>query len=255
MLLAMDIGNSNIVLGVYREKELRFLSRLATDTFMEADQYAVQLLGIIQLYGLCPGDITQVVVSSVVPPLTPVIFKALAHITPATPHLFSKEDSCGVNIAINNPAELGVDILASAVTVLHTRPLPAIIIDMGTATKITAVDKDGNLLGVAISPGLTVSTEALVTRASALRGVAMDSPARAIGRTTIESMKSGVLYGTAAMLDGMIDRFKEELGEVPTLIATGGSAASVVCHCRHKIEVSDTLLLEGLRIAIEAAEG
>lgn len=247
MILAIDVGNSNIVLGGYNGGgKARFLARMATDRVLEADQYAVQLRGILELYHVSGEAIDGIVMASVVPALTPVLLKALRHFTPVTPHLFCLQDACGVQVTIDNPKELGLDILASAVAVRHTRPLPAVIIDMGTATKITALDAEGRLPGVAIAPGLYVSLEALVGRASSLGSIPLEAPAAAIGRNTPESMKSGVVLGAAAMLDGMLDRFTQEMGGLATVVATGGAAGVVVPHCRHQVELAETLLLDGL---------
>ena len=249
MLLAVDVGNSNIVLGAYKEDTLCFLSRIATDLSMEADQYAVLLRGLLQLHGIAEHPILEVFIVSVVPQLTPVLVRAFSHFSSSVPRVLGTDDAGDVQVVIDRPEELGCDILASAIAVRHTRQLPAVIVDMGTATKITALDAQGRLLGVAISPGLYVSLNALVQKASALRGVPLEAPAHAIGRNTPESMKSGVVLGTAAMLDGMIDRFAAEMGGLASIVATGGAAHVVVPHCAHKIEICETLLLDGLRIA------
>ncbi len=252
MRLCIDVGNSNIVLGGYRKSQLCFLSRVGTDHSKEADQYAVLLRDILNLYHV-KEEISGVAMASVVPPLTPVLVQALAHFVARPPRLLGIADAAamGVGVEIDNPAELGTDILAAAIAVRHSRPLPAVIIDMGTATKLTALDAAGRILGVAISPGMYVSLEALVAHASALRGIPMEAPAAAIGKNTPESMKSGVVLGTAAMLDGMLDRFAAELGALATVVATGGAAAVVTHHCRHDIEYSETLVLEGLRVLPE----
>ena len=250
MLLCIDIGNSNIVLGGYKGKELCFLSRIATNTMMEADQYAVELQGILELYHV-KHEIDQVAMASVVASLTPIITKALSHFLDAPPRLLTIDDAGDIAIKIDNPRELGTDILASALAVRHSRPLPAVIIDMGTATKLTALDAEGNLLGVAIAPGLYVSQEALISRTSSLRSVTLQAPVAAIGKNTSESMKSGLILGNAAMLDGMIDRFAAEMGGLETVVATGGAAAAVAPHCLHTVEISHTLLLEGLRVLVQ----
>ena len=246
MLLAIDVGNSNIVMGGYEGGALLFLARVATDRNMEADQYAVQLRGVLDLYHVQNRPITEVVLSCVVAALKPHMIEALRHFTSADVHIFSHADAGDVTVCIDSPTELGVDILATAIAVQKKYPLPAVIIDMGTATKITALNAEGQLLGVAIAPGLFVSQEALVGRASGLFGIALGAPTAAIGKNTQESMKSGVLLGSAAMLDGMIDRFAQEMGGLASVVATGGGAPLVVPHCRHAISVSETLLLDGL---------
>ncbi|NLW79463.1 MAG: type III pantothenate kinase [Ruminococcaceae bacterium] len=255
MILAIDVGNSNIVMGGYQDSVVSFVSRMQTDRAKEADQYAIQLKAILALYGVHREGIDGIVISCVVPSLTPVLMKALAHLSSARPHLLSLKDAGGVLVEIDNASELGMDILASAIAVRHSRPLPAVIIDMGTATKITAMDKNGQLLGVAISPGLYVSLDALVRNASALQGLSLEAPPKAIGSNTVESMRSGVVLGSAAMLDGMIDRFAAEMGGLASVVATGGAAGVVIPNCSHTIEISETLLLDGMIHAYNHREG
>lgn len=251
MVLAVDVGNSNIVLGGYENGRLLFMTRLATDHMLEADQYALQLGGVLQLYNVDYEDIEKIIISSVVPQLTQVLVRGLARVSSAKPHILTVKDAGDVQVAIDNPAEIGTDILASAISVRGTRPLPAVIIDMGTATKISALDEEGRLLGVAICPGMFVSLNALVKNTSTLGNIPMEAPKNAIGKNTPESMKSGVVLGSAAMLDGMIDRFAEELGGLKSVVATGGAAGIIVPQCRHKIELCDQLILDGLyRVAL-----
>ncbi|MGD9560042.1 MAG: type III pantothenate kinase [Oscillospiraceae bacterium] len=255
MVLCIDIGNSNIVLGGYKGDEACFLARMTTNRVMEADQYAVYLKGMLEMYDALDEGIEGVMMASVVPALTPVLVHALKHFSPAPPHLLSLADAGDVHVAIDNPRELGMDILASAISVRHTRPLPAVIIDMGTATKLTALDADGRVPGVAIAPGLFVSLEALLRQASLLQGISLDAPSSAIGSNTADSMRSGVVLGSAAMLDGLIDRFAQEMGGLETVVATGGAAQIVIPHCRRDIEISDTLLLDGLMAVYRARCG
>lgn len=249
MFLAIDVGNTNIVLGCYAGGALRFSARLATSRHMEADQYAAQLQAIFHLHGLRSDKFERVVMSSVVPPLNHVLTRALAFFSPSPPHILSLADAGEVTVDIDNPAELGMDLLAAAIAVCHSRPLPAVIVDMGTATKLTAIGAGGRLLGVAIAPGLYLSLEALISGASLLQGLPLDAPPAAIGRNSPDSIRSGVVLGAAAMLDGLIDRFAEEMGGLACVVATGGAAPVVLPHCRHKMEMCETLVLDGLRIA------
>ncbi len=246
MVLAIDVGNSNIVLGGYEDDMLCFCARLSTSHHMEADQYAVQLAGIFSLYNVSAMAIEGIVISSVVPRITGRIVQAVAHFSNVEPLHLCLQDAGDMQILIDNPNELGMDILASAIAVRLKKPLPAVIIDMGTATKLSAVDANGNMPGVAIAPGLYVSLDGLVKGTSLLRSIPLEAPTVAIGKNTGQSMKSGIVLGTAAMLDGMIDRFEQELGPIKTIIATGGAAPVIVPHCKRNIEISDTLLLEGL---------
>ncbi len=246
MILAIDIGNSNIVLGGYENDQICFTARAATNTRQEADQFAVELAGILSLYKIEAHRIEGVMVSSVVPSFTPILLQSLAHFTSVKPKLLCLEHAGGVTVDIENPKELGMDILATAIAVQCSRPLPAVVIDMGTATKLTALDAGGVLRGVSIAPGLFVSLEALVHNASLLAGISLEAPLAAIGRNSAESMKSGVVLGAAAMLDGLLARFSAQLGPLASIVATGGAAPLVVPHCNANIEVCPTLLLDGL---------
>ena len=255
MILAIDVGNSNIVLGGYESGKICFTSRISSSRNLEADQWAITLRNVLQLHGAQDKPIDGAAISSVVPTLTTLLVQALAHFCDTTPLVFSlpQAEKLGIHVDIENPPELGNDILAGAVAVRHHFSLPAIVIDMGTATKLTALNEQGDVLGVSIAPGLFVSLDALVGNASLLRGVALDSPSPvAIGRNTRQSMQSGMLLGTASLLDGLINRFELEMGPVKTLIATGGAAPVVLPHCLHKIHFSDTLILDGLLLAYQA---
>lgn len=245
MVLAVDIGNSNIVIGGYEGGRLIFNTRLNTDRKLEADQYAFEISGILSLYSVKPGCVDGTILSSVVPRVTDAVKAAMRRFCHNEPVILSRENSC-VGINIDNPQELGADILASAVAVKSGYPLPAAVIDMGTATTLAAIDKSGTVQGVAIMPGLFISLDALTSRTSLLRGIEIEAPKNAIGKNTQQSMKSGVVFGTAAMLDGMLDRFEAELGSLNTIIATGGAAELIAPFCRRKIIFSDTLLLDGL---------
>ncbi len=246
MVLTIDIGNSNLVIGGYEGDSIHFTARAATNFRQEADQFAIELAGILQLYGVTGHSIEGVAVSSVVPSFSPILARALAHFTKVKPFFLSLAHAGGLRVDIESPRELGMDILATAIAVYHSRKLPAVVIDMGTATKLSAIDGNGNLRGVCIAPGLFVSLEALVKNASLLAGIPLEAPASVIGRNSAESMKSGVVFGAAAMLDGLLARFEEELGPLCSIVATGGAAGLVVPHCKTSIELCDTLLLDGL---------
>ena len=181
MILAIDVGNSNLVLGGYQGGRLRFMSRAATNRQLEADQYAIELGSILRLYGVDTGCIKGVVMSSVVPEVTRGLLGALAHFTSVQPVVLSLADAGPITVDIENPEELGMDILASAIATCEAYPLPAVIIDMGTATKLTAFDKNCVLRGVSISPGLFLSLNALVGGASLQRSIELNKPLVAIG--------------------------------------------------------------------------
>lgn len=250
MVLTIDIGNSNIVLGGYIQDKICFTARIATSRNHEADQYAVELDGILRLHKVPEKGIEGAIISSVVPSLTPTLQKALRYFTLSQPLLLELQDAGDLVVDIEHPAELGMDLLASAIAMHRHGPLPAVIIDMGTATKLIVIDKKGALRGVSIAPGLLVSLDAMLGSTSLLHGIALEASPKAIGRNSKQSIQSGVLLGTASMLDGMIDRIESELNEAPLHItATGGAAHMVLPYCRHTIEYSDTLLLDGLYLA------
>ncbi len=246
MILTVDIGNTNIVLGGYENDALAFSTRVSTDKSREADQYALELSGILRLYGVASERIEGAILSSVVPQITDTVVRALRLFAGVEPLRLTQSMPTGVTVEIENPAELGADLLAGAAAAKAMYPLPAIVIDMGTATKLTAVDANGAVQGVSIMPGLFISLNALVSGASQLGGIATAAPRRAIGKNTVESMQSGVVFGAAGMLDGMIERFEAEMGPVKTIVATGGAAGFVAPHCKRSITHVPTLILDGL---------
>lgn len=248
MLLCIDIGNTNIVLGCYGSGGWRFLSRISTDRTRMGDQYAVEIKDILALYETDPKRLTGAIMSSVVPQLTASISKAVKTISGLVPEVISAAAAPGLTIATDNAAELGSDFVAAAIAAKEKYPLPLVIIDMGTATTLSAVSPAGELLGTAILPGLKVSTDALVQNTSLLRGISFEAPPRAIGTNTAAAMQSGVIFGAAGMLDGLIERFWAEMGARGTAVATGGLASVVIPHCKNKILQDDMLLMDGLRI-------
>ena len=247
MLLCVDIGNTNIVLGCYRGDDCIFSSRISTDKARLQDQYAVDIGSILSLYCIEPSLITESIISSVVPSLTEPLSYAIELVTGSYPMILNPGLKTGLNIKIDNPAQLGSDFVACAVAAKEKYPLPLVIIDMGTATTISAVAANGDFIGCAILPGLRVSTEALVARTSLLTGISYQAPKSAIGANTNDSMQSGVIYGSAAMLDGLCERFFDELGETGVAVATGGLASIVVPYCKTPIIIDNMLLLDGLR--------
>ena len=248
MILAVDIGNSNIVVGGYREERLDFSARLRTDPSRTGDEYAAVLGQILALHGVDPGKVEGAIVSSVVPPLSPALCGAVRLLCPGVRVMqVGPGMKTGLNIRIDNPRELGADMLATAVGAMAKYPLPVIIADLGTATKITVVDEDRSFLGGAIMAGVEISLRALSSRTAQLPHIGLDDEVKgAIGTNTIDCMKSGTILGAASMLDGMIRRYQEVLGEKATVVACGGIAPAVVPHCREKIHLDRGLLLDGL---------
>lgn len=252
MLLVIDAGNTNVAIGVYRENELLFVSRLATDRTVTGDEFAISINSIFELNKVEPSGFEGSIISSVVPELTRAIKNGVKKVTGTEPLIVGPGVKTGLNIKLDNPAELGSDLASTAVGAVSKYDLPCIIVDLGTATKVTVVEEGGVFLGGAIAPGLLISLDALSSGASMLSSIALHSPKKAIGTNTTECMRSGIVYGTAEMLDGLIDRMQEEL-DVPakTIIATGGLSPVVVKHCKHEMVYDRDLLLEGLKVIFE----
>ena len=246
MLLTVDIGNTNITLGIFDEERLSATARLATVTDKTADQYAVEIREVLSLHGATIDHIDGAIISSVVPSVGSAIEHAVTLLCGVTPLVLGPGVKTGLNIRIDNPAQLGADLAAGAAGALGKYPLPCIIIDMGTATTLTVLDRNGSFLGGAIAAGVRLTLQALAGGTAALPLLHPAAPKAAIGSNTIDCMQSGIVYGTAAMLDGMIERMEEELGEKTTVIATGGLAPQIICHCRKTITYDEHLLLDGL---------
>ena len=222
MIFALDIGNTNIVLGIIDTKteEIVFTSRISSDHTKTVDEYAVLIQDVLAIRHVALSSITGIMVSNQI-----------------------KTD---LSITIDNPDQLGKDLIVNAVTALESYPTPIVIFDMGTATTVSVIDKQGNYAGGMIIPGVGLSLEALSNQASQLPHISLDAPPQIIGKNTTHCMQSGIIFGTAAMIDGIIDRIAADLGEMPTLLATGGLAGMIVKHCNHSIIYDDKLMLKGL---------
>ncbi len=252
MLLTIDIGNTNITMGVYNKDELIFVSRLATDRSRTPDQYAVEFKQIFSLYNTPLNSFGGAAISSVVPELSATMSEAVKKITGCKPMILGPGIKTGMNILIDNPAQLGADLLAGCVGAAALYPLPCLVIDLGTASKISVVDKNGNFCGCTISPGIGISLDALSARTSQLPNISLKTPARAIGKNTIDSMQSGTVFGYAAMIDGLCEKLEEELGDkVMSTVATGGLAKDLVKSCKRDIIYNGDLILYGLKVLYE----
>jgi type III pantothenate kinase len=251
MLLAIDVGNSNIVIGCIDNGEISHVFRMVTDISKTEYEYAVTLKGIIEFEGLQCDGFEGAIISSVVPPLVPVIKTAVQRITGKNALIVGAGVKTGLNILIDDPAQMGSDLVADAVAAIAAYELPIIIFDMGTATTISAIDKQGRHRGGALFPGVGLSMNALSRGTSQLPKVPIEQPEKVINGNTIDAMKSGAIFGTASMIDGMIDRFEEELGQKCTVVATGGLSARIIPFCRHEIVHDKNLLLRGLGIIFE----
>ncbi|MBR6258869.1 MAG: type III pantothenate kinase [Oscillospiraceae bacterium] len=251
MLFAIDIGNTNIVLGCLQDGEIKCVAAMSTDDAMTDCEYAVRIKAILDMKGIDCRGFDGVALSSVVPPVTRDVCSAVKMLTGIDALIVGAGVKTGLDIRIDDPAQLGSDLVVGAVAALNRWKPPLIIIDMGTATTFSAIDKKGSFLGGAIMPGLRLSLDSLFLGTSKLPRVSIEAPKKAIGRSSEESMRSGGIFGTADMIDGMIDRFCDELGEKATVIATGGNMESIIRHCRHDIIYDGELILRGLAIIWE----
>lgn len=248
MILAIDVGNTNIVLGGIDEETIHFTARLSTDRFKTGDEYAVLMKNLLELNGQKPSDMEGGIISTVVPALAMPLRSAVEKITGKRCMVVGSGLKTGLNILIDNPAQLGSDLVVDAVAAIAEYPKPIMIFDLGTATTLSVVDRNGGYMGGMIMPGVILGMEALASRTSQLPHIGLEPPKKLVGTNTIDCMKSGTLYGNAAMLDGIVDRVAEQLGEEPTVIATGGLARVIVPNCRKKIICDDSLMLKGLWI-------
>ncbi|HIR28297.1 MAG TPA: type III pantothenate kinase [Candidatus Choladousia intestinigallinarum] len=246
MILAIDIGNTNTVIGCCKDNEILFVERLSTDSSRTVLEYAISIKNVLELYQIQPGALKGSIISSVVPPLTNLFRDAIRKIVGKEPMIVGPGVKTGLNILMDNPGQVGSDLIVNAVAALAEHPVPLIIIDLGTATTISVVDSKKNYIGGMILPGIRVSLDSLVNRTSQLHRISLEAPKRLIGKNTAECMKSGVIHGNAACIDGMIDRIEKELKTKATVIATGGLAGSIIPHCTHEIILDDALLLKGL---------
>ncbi|MCF0145644.1 MAG: type III pantothenate kinase [Eubacterium sp.] len=251
MIFVVDIGNSNIVLGGIDDEKIHFIGRIATDRKKTGLAYAIDIKNVMDIFEINRSDVDGCIISSVVPQITNTVKAATEQIFRKETMVLKAGSKTGLNICIDDPAEMGADRVADAVAATNEYPLPLAIVDMGTATTISVVDADRRVIGGAIFPGVQVSIDALTERASKLNGISLEPPGNVIGRNTVDCMRSGILYGTAAMLDGILDRMEEELGEKLTVIATGGMSSYILSYCRRKIISDEYLLLKGLKLIYE----
>lgn len=246
MILTIDIGNSTVTIGGVEGEQIRFECRLNTDRVKTSDQYCIDLKILLEIYKIGLHTIGGVIISSVVPQVLNSVRTAVRKLTGLEALVVGPGLKTGLNIRLENPAQIGADLVAADVAALREYKPPLIVIDMGTATTMSVLDETGAHLGGCVCPGVRVSLEALTGKASLLPGIQLTSPRKAVGRNTADAMRSGVMFGTASMLDGMIDRFQEEMGCDFTIVATGGMARFIVPLCRHEIVYDRHLIIKGL---------
>lgn len=246
MLLAIDIGNTNVTLGVYRDERFILTARLATEQGRTSDQYAIDIKDVLSLHGEDYKAIEGCIISSVVPAVGESVANAITALCKIKPMVLGPGLKTGLNIKIDNPAQLGADLVAGAVGALEKYPMPCIVIDMGTATTISLLGKNGEMLGGAIAAGVRLTLKALFENTAQLPSVNIEAPDSVIGTNTVDCMKSGLVYGAASMIDGLVSRMEKEQGKVNSIVATGGLSKEIIRHCNYDIIYDENLLLDGL---------
>ena len=248
MVLTIDIGNTNITVGGFDGETLGFVARLATVSTKTADEYAVLLLNVLSLHNVEKSQIKGAIISSVVPPLNAAMNKAVKSIYGIQAINVGPGIKTGINIHCDTPSSVGADLICACVAAHHIYGSPSLIVDMGTATKMMVVNAKGAFIGVSIIPGVRMGMQALAMGTAQLPQVSLDAPASVVAKNTVDCVKSGVIYGNAALVDGMIDRINAEVGEELPVYATGGLSCIIVPHCSHKITLDEQLVLKGLNI-------
>lgn len=246
MILTIEIGNSTITLGGVEGSDIRFECRINTDRVKTSDTYCIDLKTLFEIYGIDMASIEGVIIASVVPQVLNSVRTAIRKLLNTEPLVVGPGLKTGLDIRLENPGQMGADLVAADVAALSEHKPPLIIIDMGTATTMAVLDPNGAHLGGCVCPGVKISLEALTGNTSLLLGIQLDSPKQALGRNTADAMRSGIMFGTASMLDGMIDRFRAETGWDFTIVATGGLAKRIVPLCHNEIVYDRHLIIKGL---------
>lgn len=248
MLLTVDIGNTNIVIGGVTNGKIDFMARMSTNKIKTEDEYGADIMSILNLHNIDVKEIQGGIICSVVPPVLTAIKKAITMIIKSEPLIVGPGVKTGLNILMDNPAAVGTDKIVAAVAALQEFKPPIIIVDMGTATTICAVDKNRNYIGGCIMPGVNISLDALCRRTAQLPYISLEEPKSAIAKNTIDSMRAGLIYGNADMIEGYVTRIEDEMGEKCNVVVTGGLGKYITRHCRRKFHYSEDLLLKGLEI-------
>ncbi len=248
MILAIDIGNTNIVLGCFDDDNIILRERISTNHTATVIEYAATIKTAFEMHNIDRSEVTGAIISSVVPAVTGTVKSAIERFLGIKALVVGPGIKTGLSIVIDNPSQLGSDLVVDAVAGLSEYPAPMIIIDMGTATTLSVINSKKEYIGGMIVPGLAISHDALISRTSQLSKIALEKPKKVIGSNTIDCIKSGLLYGNAGMLDGLIERINESLGEKCNVIATGGLSTVVTPLCKNEITVDEDLLLKGLKV-------
>jgi type III pantothenate kinase len=248
MLLAVDIGNTNVTLGIFDGNELRATYRLATHVSQMPDEYGVFILSLLQHSGIDTSSITEGAISCVVPPLMTIFHEMFQRYFNITPLAVGPGVKTGIRIRFDNPRELGGDRISNTAGALSLYKAPIIVVALGTATVFDTISKDGEYLGGAVAPGIAIAAEALYTRTAALPRVELVRPKKAIGTNTVAAMQSGIIFGYAGLIDGVVTRIQKELGEKATVVATGGYASVITKETKVINKVNPNLTLIGIKV-------
>lgn len=248
MFIAIDIGNTNIVIGIFHNDDLSFTTRIATDPLKTDDEYMLIINNILNLHQIPLDALEGGILSSVVPQLKTVLCSAVDKLIGKQLIVIGSGIKTGLNILIKDPSKLGSDLVVGAVAALSKYTTPIVLFDLGTATTVSVIDEAGSYRGGMIIPGLRVSVDALSANAAQLPSINIQTPEKLIGTDTVSSIQSGLIHGNAAMLDGLLERIETELKEPVTGVITGGLAHIVLPYCRKKLIHDENLLMDGLRI-------
>ena len=252
MILAITIENTNTIVGCFKEKELLFVESISTNHTRTELEYVMSIHCMFDIHGYKIADVEGAIVSSVVPPVTNVLNAAVKRLIGKDALVIGPGVKTGLNIATDNPAQVGSDLVANAVSGIMQYEAPMIIVNMGSATTFSVIDDRKHYIGGMIFPGLKMSSDSLTKGTAQLPGISLEKPKKVIGSNTIESMKSGLIYGTASLIDGCISKIEKELKKpVKTIVATGANAKYILPYCEKKMNLNDNLLLEGLRFIYE----
>lgn len=248
MILAVDIGNTDIAIGGFLNEKLQFVTRISTDATKTVQEYETIISQMLGLKGVGKDCVEGAIISSVVPQLSAVMTSVLKELYSVDALSVSTKIDIGIGIACDDPSSVGTDLICACVAARYLHGCPSLIVDMGTATKMMVVNEEGAFIGVSIMPGVMMGMRALSSGTAQLPQFSLDAPQKAIGTNTVQCMKSGAVFGNAAMIDGMVDRFCQEFGAELPVFATGGYSSAIIPHCKHKITLDSDMVLNGLYI-------
>ncbi len=248
MILTIDIGNTNIVIGGFSDDELSFVARIATNATKTEDEYATKIKSVLTLHNVEKKELKGAIISSVVPPLNNVMKRALKLAFDVEAIMVGPGIKTGINIHCDNPASVGADLICACVAAHHIYGSPSLVIDMGTATKIMYMDESGAFSGASIIPGVNIALKALANDTAQLPQISLEAPKSVIGKNTVDCMRSGVVFGNASMIDGMIERYNKETKKELMVYGTGGLSETILPHCKYNITIDKDLVLKGLNI-------